>query len=313
MGVIRTQAVFHEFDSYADYVDQSPANAEVLRTEGGDFGAEYYFYSDLNVATVLSRTSSSLIRRGSGRPDNWSFGFSRENADSIYWCGHECQPGHTKLGVFGNEFENVTRSGLDAYLITVNDEYFQSVADSEETPIVHGTRDRIAGSLIDIGQREYGCFTALVNDLLRGSTDASTDPSFEITRALIPFVSKGRMRAPSASVRRRTFERARNFLHEFAGEEIKTMDILRGVGCSSRALSYAFKEHVGVSPMAYLKLLRLNRARRELRVANARETKVADVANRWGFWHLGKFSRDYQTIFGRLPSEDLRTRAFLIG
>jgi AraC family ethanolamine operon transcriptional activator len=33
--------------------------------------------------------------------------------------------------------------------------------------------------------------------------------------------------------------------------------------------------------------------------------KVHHVANRWGFWHMGQFARDYQRQFGELPSETL--------
>jgi AraC family ethanolamine operon transcriptional activator len=29
---------------------------------------------------------------------------------------------------------------------------------------------------------------------------------------------------------------------------------------------------------------------------------IADIANRWGFWHIGKLAADYRTQFGELPS-----------
>ena len=32
-------------------------------------------------------------------------------------------------------------------------------------------------------------------------------------------------------------------------------------------------------------------------------TRVTDVANEWGFWHLGQFAADYRRHFGELPSE----------
>jgi AraC-like DNA-binding protein len=30
---------------------------------------------------------------------------------------------------------------------------------------------------------------------------------------------------------------------------------------------------------------------------------ITDVANEWGFWHMGQFAADYQSQFGELPSE----------
>ena len=35
------------------------------------------------------------------------------------------------------------------------------------------------------------------------------------------------------------------------------------------------------------------------------DTTVKEVATRWGFSHLGRFSRDYQRRFGEAPSETL--------
>ena len=50
---------------------------------------------------------------------------------------------------------------------------------------------------------------------------------------------------------------------------------------------------------------RLDGARRELRTGRA-DTVIATVANRWGFWHMGKFAADDRRSFGELPSETLR-------
>ncbi|MCK5375915.1 MAG: helix-turn-helix domain-containing protein, partial [Acidobacteria bacterium] len=33
---------------------------------------------------------------------------------------------------------------------------------------------------------------------------------------------------------------------------------------------------------------------------------VTDVANNWGFWHMGQFAADYRKMFGELPSQTLQ-------
>jgi len=36
-------------------------------------------------------------------------------------------------------------------------------------------------------------------------------------------------------------------------------------------------------------------------------TKIGTIANRCGFWHMGRFAADYRRLFGELPSETLRS------
>ncbi|MBQ0922131.1 AraC family transcriptional regulator, partial [Hydrogenophaga aromaticivorans] len=67
-----------------------------------------------------------------------------------------------------------------------------------------------------------------------------------------------------------------------------------------RALQYAFEEVMQISPVTYLRAMRLNQVRSELR--QNRAAPVGDVAARWGFWHPSRFASDYKALFGELPS-----------
>jgi AraC family ethanolamine operon transcriptional activator len=49
----------------------------------------------------------------------------------------------------------------------------------------------------------------------------------------------------------------------------------------------------------------LNGVHRDLRKANLDGKRISDVANDWGFWHMGQFAADYKKLFGELPSEIL--------
>ncbi|MFI2236579.1 AraC family transcriptional regulator [Streptomyces chrestomyceticus] len=74
---------------------------------------------------------------------------------------------------------------------------------------------------------------------------------------------------------------------------------------SVRWLQEGFRRHVGMSPMAYLRDVRLSRVRDELRRAGPGEVSVGEVAYRWGFVHLGRFARSYRERFGESPSQTL--------
>lgn len=78
-------------------------------------------------------------------------------------------------------------------------------------------------------------------------------------------------------------------------------------GVSVRALQKSFHDLMGCSPMAYLREIRLNRARKELANADpAAGASVTEIALDWGFTHLGRFSVEYRRRFGESPSQTLR-------
>jgi AraC family ethanolamine operon transcriptional activator len=99
-------------------------------------------------------------------------------------------------------------------------------------------------------------------------------------------------------------KRALSFIDENADRPLAVRELCRAAGVSWRTLDYAFREHFGVTPKAYLKASRLGAVRRELRRGEP-HPMIADVANRWGFWHMGQFAADYRRLFGELPSETL--------
>jgi AraC-like DNA-binding protein len=82
-------------------------------------------------------------------------------------------------------------------------------------------------------------------------------------------------------------------------------DICKGIRVSARTLRMCCQEHLGMGPKHYLWLRRMHLARRALR-AGPHATTVTDIATRYGFWHLGRFAVEYQSLFGESPSATLR-------
>jgi len=82
--------------------------------------------------------------------------------------------------------------------------------------------------------------------------------------------------------------------------------LARNAGVSPRTLERAFQRDKATSPMAYLKAVRLDRARDDLRTAAAEVLSVGDVARRWGFVNRGRFAAEYRQRHGESPSATLR-------
>jgi AraC-like DNA-binding protein len=80
-------------------------------------------------------------------------------------------------------------------------------------------------------------------------------------------------------------------------------DMARQAGVSGRRLQQGFAAHVGITPTAFLRRVRLERAHEDLTTGLH---PVTDVAYRWGFTNLGRFAHAYRERFGEAPSETLR-------
>lgn len=100
---------------------------------------------------------------------------------------------------------------------------------------------------------------------------------------------------------------ARRRIFRQAGRTLRVAELCEALGVSRRALQMAFQEVVGVPPVAYLRLMRLDAARRLL-LGSSNCEQVQDVLEVLGIAHASHFSTEYSALFGERPSETLRRR-----
>ncbi|MEH6569043.1 MAG: helix-turn-helix domain-containing protein [Halioglobus sp.] len=76
----------------------------------------------------------------------------------------------------------------------------------------------------------------------------------------------------------------------------------RATSTDERMLQRAFRDYLDVTPLEYLRLGRLQRARRML-MFNPSKIAISEIAFDCGFTHLGRFSGYYFQQYGELPNE----------
>ncbi len=105
---------------------------------------------------------------------------------------------------------------------------------------------------------------------------------------------------------RRAVRQSLDYIERNLSEPVTMGSIAAQVGVSVRSIQQGFKEELGVTPMAHLRERRLERVREELTDAAAGDgITVTEVAERWGFNHLGSFSVLYRKRWGESPSQTL--------
>ena len=85
-----------------------------------------------------------------------------------------------------------------------------------------------------------------------------------------------------------------------AGSNLDFHRIARSVNLSPSRLRHLFTGKVGISPMHYVKLIRLERARSLMLESFL---TVKEVTNLSGFGDVSHFVREYKRVFGETPSQ----------
>lgn len=201
-------------------------------------------------------------------------------------------------------FRALTLSMAEDELVALADQLGLDLADAlrrSDLPMRH--RDRQDPHVVAVLARRF-----------LTTPDLAFDPSAQediATRLLLAMTLAGaREDRSSWRSRARAVRSALALMEQRADESLPISLLCREVSVSWATLDRAFKERFGIGPKAYFNRLRLNRVRACL-LERSPGCRIADIANRWGYWHMGQFARDYRRLFGELPSRTAHQAAAL--
>lgn len=106
-------------------------------------------------------------------------------------------------------------------------------------------------------------------------------------------------------IHRYIVNRVRDLTLSSSGYPLTIEELCINLRISRRTLNHAFVRVLGITPVAYMRNVRLHRIRAELQSEPHQVRYIASVAAKWGFWHMSLFSRYYRELFGETPLETL--------
>lgn len=130
------------------------------------------------------------------------------------------------------------------------------------------------------------------------SCQPSAASSLRLNNALL---DEGQARGPATWQVRRVEQ----YIETHWDQPITIKLLARATAASARSIFHHFRIYRGQSPMAFLKQLRLQRAKQMLENSDINRS-VTDTAIACGFGNLGHFAGDYFRCFGEHPSETLK-------
>lgn len=243
------------------------------------------------------------------------------------WCGITAVQDGSRLDgrtgadggvmVSGSGFELVSPAGHDIIGFVVGREVLLRHAEARGQALDLGGCDQPGWRVLDPAQRGAALVQARAILALAAALPAAAVAG-EALRAAMLDVAADLFGAPvdprrargNATARRRLVQQVRERLEASPASAPSVPELCASLHVSRRTLQYAFEDEVGVSPLAYLRSLRLNGVRRLLSAGcdapgAERPLTVADAAGRWGYWNLSQFASDYRRQFGERASDTL--------
>lgn len=216
----------------------------------------------------------------------------------------------------GRELTSISNDSFDVVTLSVEDALLnwaiEQWGDAETVQLIH-SQEVIALGAPACAQLSAACLSYYEG--LERDPDRFVQGGFDeelrlgLTSKLVQAISSSLPRQGSAiGLRKRSkaLKLAHDAIVEHAQVPITVKQLCSITGASERTLQYAFQEKYGLTPKTYIQAYRLNQVRKVLRASSVLSRRVVDVANDWGFWHMGQFAKDYQRLFGELPSATLR-------
>jgi len=96
--------------------------------------------------------------------------------------------------------------------------------------------------------------------------------------------------------------RAMQYIREHFDQPVTIGRIADALDVSPRTLQLGFKAELGLTPMQFLREIRLREARHQLATAPEVDS-IGDICERVGFGHFGRFSVEYKRRFGESPNQ----------
>jgi len=211
-----------------------------------------------------------------------------------------------------NGYDSVSEAGFSGKTFSIAEEVFQDAATilgfDIDTERFADAADRISVSFID-RDRITEAADKLFNESQFGSAEAefaNIELQDELVLAIVTAASDSvaAQHKVHYSQRQKAVNRALDYIRSVR-QPVPVRDLYKVSSCSERTLDRGFQERFGVSPKKYMVAMRMIGARRALQLSPP-ESRVADIANEWGFWHPGRFSVEYRRMFGERPTDSLK-------
>lgn len=313
MDKILFNKAFNDYDQLAHEI--RAWDLDLYQLDHGEFNAKLLQWKSRKGLLTHAQFNRSFEQRGTSPTGCWTFALLSEHSSQIVWHDKEITENSIVVYRPGTEIDCISKPGFEVYTLSYSEDHLDELGQLIGLPTTRklaNNNDVFYSSFSELAE-----IRLLIREISQQcSQETSVHPcslraydfESEIPKQILAILSRGQHvpKKISTTLRRQVIKRIKEYLAAYPNEPITIGRLCKIAQVSERTLQYAFKEYFGVTPKTYLSALRLNGVRRQLIKENLSSTKIIDVANFWGFWHMGQFASDYRKFFGELPSNTLK-------
>jgi AraC family ethanolamine operon transcriptional activator len=275
-------------------------NQDYLQLSAGLFQGELAQVEGPGLRLFVERVQQSVLQTGQLPARTLALGVPLQASGGGMFCGRSCDADslHLFSGRSGFEFRTSrqhTMLGLELQL-----------AEGVELPLHAGALTHTVRPRAKIKSYVMALYQSARRDPALLSQPA-------VVASVSDFLLDSLLRAPNtpgtlsgtAHVHWALVQRCVALVQDTRDSAPTVTQLCQHMGVSRRTLQNAFLRVLDMSPLAYVKAVRLKQARQALKHA----VSVTEAATASGFWHFGHFAHDYQTLFGERPSDTHRRQS----
>jgi len=293
---------------FSDFGDLGRSGGWDLDFRQLDAGPQSIPASVVNSGRIMimrMRFNRGYHQRGCAPPGMLTLGLPVEGMTD--WFGRSFKRKSIVPFNYASGVDGVSRPGFEAFTLSIAEDFLQEVSDTFQLPVPDYLRVPKAGTHVPNSQsvqylrRDLRCLTDDPQAKLCKERETGL-----VVELLTAALANSRIEDKSTpAARAYAVSATLDYLESHQHEAVSVGQVCAAARVSWRTLNRAFLERFGIGPKAYLQRCRLAGVRADL-LTSSSDLVIANVANDWGFWHMGQFARDYRLLFGELPSTTLR-------
>lgn len=299
---------------FGDAEEQASAlagwNQDYLQLSVGAFQGEISQLQGSSIKLFVERVEQSVLQTGVLARDVLAVGIPLEASGTALFCGQPCAGDsfHVFSGSSGFEFRTSRRHTMPGIELQLGRDWVSHEATAGQPGGVSNWQPpagalRLAPALL----AELKAYLLSLFQSARANPALLSSPVVMATVAdfLLDRMAQGGQERCAPGDGASHWRLACDRIKEQLDQAPTVAQLCLDMGVSRRTLQNGFQQVLDVSPLSYLKAVRLGHARRALKQVGS----VTEAATAYGFWHFGHFSHDYQIMFGERPSQTLHRHA----